>query len=69
MSSTGVGSFGVSEYDRLRQELSLDMDLEASEFSWGRGLEPSALSDASVAEGGRYRGTSPTCDVQIGISR
>lgn len=41
------------------------MDAEASEFSWGAGLEPKSLRGAPPSEGGRYRGTSPQCQNRV----
>ncbi len=53
-----------------RQSVDWDaMDSEASEFSWGSGLEPERLRGAPPSEGGRYRGTSPPCENRIKVSR
>ncbi|WP_396913196.1 hypothetical protein [Mycolicibacterium sp.] len=69
MSSTGTGSSGVSD-PGIRRPLDIDqLDSEASEFSWGRGLEPQGREDAPPTQGGMYRGTTPAPDVHIGVSR
>lgn len=45
------------------------MDSEASEFSWGSGLEPKSVRGKPPSESGRYRGTSPPCENRVNISR
>ncbi len=50
----------------------LDMDeleTQASEFSWGPGITPPGLDDASPREGGRYHGKTPPGEDRIGVSR
>lgn len=51
----------------IRPPLDPNADVDASEFSWGAGLEPPSVRDKPPAEGGRYRGTSPPCDPVIGV--
>jgi hypothetical protein len=68
-SSTGANTFGAGE-PGIRRPLNVDeLDSEASEFSWGGGLEPKSVRGKPPNEGGRYRGTSPPCDPQIGVGR
>ncbi|GAA2427096.1 hypothetical protein GCM10009856_41970 [Mycolicibacterium llatzerense] len=67
-SSSGSPFAGVSEYDRRRQELSPELDLEASEYGWGAGITPRGLEDAPANEGGRYHGTTPEPDTRITFS-
>lgn len=59
---------GVSDYNP-RHAMDMDaLDAEASEFSWGSGLEPKELRGAPPSEGGRYRGTGPPCEKHIKVS-
>lgn len=46
-----------------------ELDSNASEFSWGEGLEPASVRGKPPREGGRYRGTTPDCEPVIGVSR
>lgn len=39
---------------------------ELSEFGWGEGLDPPGVEGSPPSQGGRYRGTSPPCDYNIG---
>lgn len=60
---------GVSDYN---PPLAMDwdaMDAEASEFSWGSGLEPKRLRGAPPSKGGMYRATTPDCAARIGVGR
>ena len=70
-SSSGGNIAGVG-YDHIHRPLdpndSNDMD-GAGEFSWGEGLEPIQVRGKPPSEGGRYRGTSPPCEPQIGVGR
>lgn len=45
------------------------LESEVSEFSWGPGLTPPGLENASPADGGRYHGTTPPGKNRIGMSR
>ena len=54
----------------IRRPLDMDeIDSEASEFSWGDGLDPKSVRGKPPSEGGRYRGTSPACDPTIGVGK
>jgi hypothetical protein len=69
--SSGVpdgNAFGLSDYDMPRP-LDPDADLGASEFSWGDGLEPQSVRGKPPSEGGMYKGLSPDCAPQVGVSR
>jgi hypothetical protein len=44
-----------------------ELDSQAGEFSWGPGLTPRGLEDAAPSEGGRYKGQSPPCELNVGI--
>ncbi len=69
MSSTGADTNGLGDYD-IRRPLNPNVDsVDASEFSWGAGREPPSVRGKPPAEGGRYRGTTPSCDPQIGVGR
>jgi hypothetical protein len=60
---------GLSDYN-IRRPLDVnELDSEASEFSWGPGLDVPGYEDAPPSEGGRYKGQSPTCERHIGVSR
>ncbi|OBK75015.1 hypothetical protein A5651_09105 [Mycobacterium sp. 1274761.0] len=67
MSSTGADTSGLGDYD-IRRPLDPNADsVEASEFSWGAGLEPPSVRGKRPAEGGRYRGTTPDCEPRIAV--
>lgn len=69
MSSTGANTSGLGDYD-IRYPLDPNADSnDATEFSWGAGLEPPSVRGNPPAKGGRYRGTTPPCDPQIGVGR
>lgn len=69
MSSSGVGASGIGDYNP-RHAMDMDqLDSEASQFSWGPGLTPRGLEDAPPSQGGRYRGQTPPCPNQVGVSR
>lgn len=69
MSNTGANTNGLGDYD-IRRPLDPNADsADASEFSWGFGLELPSVRGKPPAEGGRYRGTTPECDPVIGVSR
>lgn len=57
---------GMSDYNPQHAMDWDAMDTEASEFSWGLGLEPKRLRGAPPSAGGRYRGTSPRSENRIG---
>lgn len=60
---------GVSDYNP-RHSMDWDaMDAEASEFSWGAGLEPKRLRGVPPSEGGGYRGTSTPCENRTNVAR
>jgi hypothetical protein len=67
-SSSGANTFGAGEPD-IRYPLDPNAEPDASEFSWGEGLEPKSVRGKTVAEGAMYRGQSPPCDPIIGVSR
>lgn len=68
MSSTGANTSHLG--DHMRRPLDMDeLDTEASEMSWGPGLVPHGLENASPADGGMYKGLTPPCDPHIGVSR
>jgi hypothetical protein len=69
MSYTGANTDGVGNYD-LRYPLDPNADsADASEFSWRAGLEPPSVRGKPPAEGGRYRGTSPPCELTVHVDR
>lgn len=70
MSRTGQGGTGLgdSQFDRNLAFLESG-DTGASEFSWGDGLEPVSVRGKPPLEGGRYRGKTPDCPNQVGVSR
>lgn len=68
MSNTGANTNGLGDYD-TRYPLDPNADPDASEFSWGAGIEPAAVRGKPPAEGGRYRGTTPDCERVIGMGR
>jgi len=39
-----------------------------SEFSWGPGLAPPGLENASPSQGGRYRGMAPPADMSPAVA-
>lgn len=64
---------GFSDYD-TRHNLDWDaLDSEASEMSWGSGLEPLSVRAQPPAEGGRYKGREATVnhppDPHVPVSR
>jgi hypothetical protein len=60
---------GLSDYN-IRRPLDVnELDSEASEMSWGPGLDLPGYEDAPPSEGGRYRGQSPACERHVGVSR
>ena len=65
---SGANPFGASDYS-TRYPLDPNAEPDASEMSWGSGLEPPSVRDRPPAEGGTYRGTTPFCDPVIGVSR
>lgn len=70
MSRTGTGGTGLGDGQLDRNLAFLESgDTGASEFSWGDGLEPAAVRGLPPSEGGRYRGQTPDCPNQIGVSR
>lgn len=46
-----------------------DLETQGSEFSWGPGITPPGLENASPREGGRYHGHTPPGENRIGVSR
>lgn len=67
MSDTGANTNGLGDYD-VRYPLDPNADsADASEFSWGAGLERSSVRGKPPSEGGRYCGTTPPCDPSIGV--
>jgi hypothetical protein len=66
--SSGANIRGLG-YDDIRRPLDPNTEADASEMSWGAGLEPSSVRGKPVAEGGRYTGLSPDCAPIIGVSR
>lgn len=66
---TGANTNGLGDYDiRCPLDPNADSD-DASEFSWGAGLEPPSVRGRPPSEGGRYRGTTPDCEPRIGVKR
>ncbi len=41
---------------------------DLGEFDFGCGLVPKGLEDAPPSQGGMYRGTTPACSPQVGVS-
>jgi hypothetical protein len=68
-SSSGANTVGAGEPNFRRPLDSDELDSEASEFSWGDGLEPKSVRGKPPSEGGRYRGTTPDCGSHIGVGR
>ncbi|WP_123023575.1 hypothetical protein [Mycolicibacterium stellerae] len=66
--SSGANISGANDAG-LRYPLDPNAEPDASEFSWGAGIEPSSVRGKPYAEGGRYRGTTPDCDPIIGMNR
>jgi hypothetical protein len=67
--SSGGNVAGVA-YDHIRPPLDPNAEAaDASEFSWGAGLEPSSVRGKPPSEGGRYTGLSPECEPRVGINR
>ena len=66
--ASGTNTSGVND-DSIRYPLDPNADPDASEFSWGEGLEPPLLRGKPPNEGGRYRGTSQLCEKHIAVSR
>jgi hypothetical protein len=66
--TSGANPSGMNDTD-IRYPLDPNAEPDASEFSWGSGLEPKSLRGKPVAEGAMYRGQSPPCDPIIGVSR
>lgn len=63
----GSGSVG---YDSIPRPLDMaELDSQASEFSWGAGIEPTSVRGKPPSEGGRYKGTTPECEPVIGVER
>lgn len=67
-SRSGANTSGPNIGDTW-QPLDPYADDGASEMSWGDGLTPQHLRSAPPSEGGRYRGTSPPSEPQVGVSR
>lgn len=66
-SQTGANSNGLGDYG-VRYPLDPNADpADASEFGWGAGHEPASERGKPYAEGGGYRGTTPDCELNIGI--
>jgi hypothetical protein len=63
--TSGANTSGLGDYDS-RYPLDPNAEAGASEFSWRSGLEPPTLRGKPPSEGGRYRGTSPSCEKRIG---
>lgn len=64
---SGANTFGVGDYDvRYPLDPNADSD-DASEFSWGVGIEPPSVRGRPPADGGRYRGTTPDCARVMGM--
>lgn len=67
MSRTGAGGFGLG--DHPRGDPLQGMPDDPSEYGWGSDLVPPGLDDAPPSKGGMYRGTTPECPPQVGVSR
>jgi hypothetical protein len=67
-SASGVNSFGVNDTG-IRRPLDPNAEPDASEFSWGAGLEPQSVQGRPPPEGGRYKGKAPQCPPIIGVGR
>jgi hypothetical protein len=69
MSNTGANTNGLGDYD-IRGPLDPSaVSADASELSWGAGLEPPSVRGRPPAEGGTYRGTTPDCEHRLGVRR
>jgi hypothetical protein len=66
---SGANIFGDGAEEYLRYPLDPNAEPDASEFSWGAGLEPASVRGKPPSEGGTYRGTSPPCSKVTEVSR
>ena len=65
--TSGANTHGIGD-SGIRYPLDPNAEPDASEFSWGAGLEPESVRGRPPSEGGRYKGQSPPCEPNVGVS-
>jgi hypothetical protein len=68
MSDSGANTFGPGAYPTKPLDPN-EFRTEASEFSWGLGVDIPGYENAPPSEGGRYRGTSPHCEKRVNVGK